>query len=127
MSAHAANRTLFFVASAFNALVVLGLLTPNSPAWSLLGATPPEQPIFLHLFLVMAMVFGLAYLWIGWSPAGKAPLILVAAIGKLSVFAVVVAHYVAGSVTDALPVLASGDLIFAALFLRVYAGRTHEG
>ena len=114
------NRALFFVASAFNALVVIGLLIPNSPAWALLGTTPPEQPIFLHLFLVMAAVFGAAYFWIGWNPLGKAPLILVAAVGKLSVFAVVTAHYFAGSVTIALPTLASGDVFFAVLFLMVY-------
>jgi hypothetical protein len=106
------SRTLFFVAAGFNALVVIGLLIPNSPAWPLLGAMSPEQPLFLHLFLVMVAVFAAAYFWIGWSPAGKAPLILVGAIGKLSVVAVVLAHYVAGSVTVALPVLASGDLIF---------------
>jgi hypothetical protein len=120
------NRALFFVAAAFNALVVIGLLIPDSPAWALLGAAPPEQPIFLHLFLVMAAVFGAAYFWIGWDITGKAPLILVAALGKLSVFAVVIAHYVAGSVTLALPLLASGDLIFAVLFLRVYFGVASE-
>lgn len=120
------NRALFFVAAAFNALVVIALALPDTPAWAMLGTAPPQPLLILHLFLVMPALFGAVYFWIGWNPAGKAPLILVAIIGKLSVFAVVCAHYLAGSVPWGLPALASGDLIFAALFLRVYVGVTDE-
>ena len=115
-----ADRALFFVAAAFNALVTIGLAIPNTPAWGLLGIAPPQPLLILHLFLVMPAVFGLAYFWIGLNIVGKRSLILVAIIGKLSVFAVALTHYLTGMIPAGLPMLASGDLFFALLFVRVY-------
>lgn len=120
MNAATTDRAVFFVAAVFNFAVALALLVPESPAWAALDLVVPEHLLIPHLFIVMVAVFGLAYFWIGWAPEGKRALILIAVIGKLSVFAVVMAHYLAGSVTAALPVLASGDLGFALLFLRVF-------
>ena len=116
----AADCTLFFVAAAFNALVTIVLAIPDTPAWGLLGIAPPQPPLILHLFLVMPAVFALAYFWMGMNLVGKRPLLLISIIGKLSVFAVVIAHYLTGHIPAGLPALASGDLVFALLFVRVY-------
>jgi hypothetical protein len=112
------GRTLFFVAAAFNWLVALSLVVPNDIAWKIFGMPAPEQKLFLHLFALMAAVFGVAYFWIGRDPAGKRPLILLSVIGKLSVFAVILAHYLAGSVPLSVVGPGLGDLVFAVLFIR---------
>lgn len=111
-----AERTLFFVAAAFNALVALALVLPGDFAWNLLGLLRPEKMLFVHLFAVMVAAFGLAYFWIARNPGGKRVLIELAIIGKLAVFGVALAHGLAGTAPMSLALLASGDLVFAALF-----------
>ncbi|HUP92361.1 MAG TPA: hypothetical protein VM074_08955 [Solimonas sp.] len=115
------DRLLFLVAAAFNFAVALALALPASPAWSLLGLAYPEQTLFLHLFLVIVVVFGGAYAWIALAPQGKRALILTAVVGKGAVLAVVLAHCLAGSLPWTVAGLAAGDGVFALLFLRAAA------
>lgn len=117
--ATAAERAIFFIAGIFNGMVVLSLMTPNSPAWELIGVAAPEQTLFLHLFLVFAALFGLAYFWVAADMSGKNALILLAVLGKLAVVGVVIAHYLTGSVPVSVVSLTAGDLVFAGLFLGV--------
>ena len=119
---------MFLVAAAFNWLVAVALAIPGSPAWRLVGVPPPEQTLFLHLFVALVAIFGVAYFWIGLDISGKRALVVIAVIGKLSVVAVVIGHYVAGSVPVSLALPAVGDLLFAALFVRfLYRQRTIIG
>jgi hypothetical protein len=120
------ERNLFGVAAAFNLLVASVIVIPGSFAWALLRMAPPDQPLFLHLFAAFVLLFGLVYLWIALDVAGKQALILLGAIGKLAVMAVVLGHYLAGSIPVEVVMLGSGDLVFAVLFLTVFHRRRAE-
>jgi hypothetical protein len=117
VQATAADRTLFLVAAAFNWLVAVALVLPGDAAWRLVGMARPDETLFVHLFAALVGVFGLAYLWVGFDPSGKRALVLIAVIGKLCVFPIVLAHHLAGSVPMSLVVAGAGDVVFAVLFL----------
>lgn len=117
------ERALFFSAALFNLLVALGFALPGSPLWALMGMAPPQQLLLLHLLIAFILLFGLAYLWIGIEVRGKAPLILLGAIGKITMFALALVHWLLGMAPAAFPVLGAGDLVYAALFLGVLKRR----
>lgn len=112
-----ATRPLFVTAAVFNWLVALSLALPGDAAWRLVGLARPADTLFLHLSLTFIALFGVAYFWIGVAPAGKAPLVVIGAVGKVAAFAVVFGHYLAGSIPAGVALLGAGDLVFAALFL----------
>jgi len=113
-----ADRALFFVAAAANLFAAYAFLPSVGIVWSMVGMSPPENTLFVHFFVLFVALFGCAYFWIALDVSNKRGLILISAIGKTSAVVVVFAHYLTGSVPLGLVVLLSGDLVFAALFLR---------
>ena len=118
------ERALFFSAALFNLLVALGFALPDSPVWTLMGVAPPQQLLLLHLLTAFILLFGLAYLWIGLDVRGKAPLILLGAVGKLMMFALALTHWLLGMAPAAFPALGAGDLVYAVLFVGVLMRRS---
>ena len=116
------DRALFSVAAVFNFGVALGLVLPGSPVWALLHMTPRAPDVFLHLLALFIAIFGGVYVAVARNPAGKRPLVQLAVAGKLAVFAVVLLHFFAGTVPLQLPLLATGDFVFAILFARALKG-----
>jgi hypothetical protein len=115
------HRLLFTIAALFNWSVGVLIVFGNATTWKLFGLPPPHETLFVHLFAVLVVAFGAAYFWIGMDPAGKRPLILFSAAGKLTVFATVVVEYFAGNAPLLLVGPGAGDLVFAILFLRAAA------
>ncbi len=113
-----ADRALFAVAGVANCLVALGFVPGVGIVWRMVGMSPPEQTLFLHFFVLFVALFGFAYFWIAVNLSNKRGLILISAIGKTSAFLIVFGHYLSGSVPLGLVAFISGDLVFAALFLR---------
>ena len=114
------SPALFFVAALFNFAVAAAFVWPDSPVWHWLGLIKPMQSLIPDLFAMFVALFGVGYFMIALNPRVNRPLILFGAIGKLSVVALVAYHYATGRIGLAVPALASGDLVFALLFLRVY-------
>ena len=114
------SPALFFVAALFNFAVAAAFALPDSPVWHWLGLIRPMQSIIPDLFAMFVALFGVGYFMIGLNPRTNRPLILFGIMGKLSVVAIVAFHYATGRIGIAVPALASGDLIFALLFLRAY-------
>lgn len=116
MSGH---RTLFSIAALFNFTVALLLVFGNATIWKLFGlAAPPQETLFVQLFAVFVALFGAAYFWIGVAPEGKRSLIQLSAAGKLTIFVTIVCETLAGNAPAIMIAPASGDLVFALLFLR---------
>jgi hypothetical protein len=113
------HRTLFTVAALFNFVVAALLVFGNAATWRLFGlASPPQEPLFVQLFAVFVALFGAAYLWIGFAPEGKRPLVQISAFGKLTIFVTIVLEHFAGNAPAMMIGPAAGDLVFAILFLR---------
>ncbi len=112
------HRALFGTAALFNITVAVLLVFGNVTTWKLFGLPPPHETLFVQLFAVFVALFGVAYFWIGLAPADKRPLIQLCAFGKLTIFTTIVLEYLAGNAPAMIIGPASGDLIFAILFLR---------
>lgn len=117
MNAENQHRYLFFSAALFNWSVAITFLFAYQPMFELIGISPvPQNPIYLHLFACLVAIFGLAYYWAGKDLKKNRNLVRLGIIGKLIVFALPLAYWLAGHISWQLPALASADLIFAILF-----------
>ena len=112
-----AMRTMFLTGALFNWLVGLGLLFDAGLLFELLGVSPiPSEPLFVHLFAWLVIVFGVGYFWASRNPAGNIPIIKLGLLGKASVVLVCLAAVLMGTVSWRLLILASADLVYAILF-----------
>ncbi|MES2490541.1 MAG: hypothetical protein V4607_12185 [Pseudomonadota bacterium] len=78
---------------------------------------PAEVPaLYRALMALFVLMFGGSYAWLALQPQIVRPMVGFAAIGKASVFVVITAFWLLGSLPLLSVVAASGDLAFAALF-----------
>lgn len=118
------GRTLFAVAAVYNLLAALPLLVAGETVGRLIGMEPlPTPTLFVQISLITVLLFGWAYWQVSRDPAYYRPYITLGIIGKLIFVAVIFAHWAMGNTNGALPTLAAGDIVFAALFWR-YLKRT---
>lgn len=101
----------------YNAGAALLMALPGSALAQWLGFPGPVHPVYGALLAVFALLFGGAYAWLAAQPVIHRPLVGLAAAGKLSVFAVVAAFWLGGSVPGRLVLATSGDLVFGGVFL----------
>ena len=90
------------------ALPVVGLEVNNS------------STVFLHLFLAMVGLFGVAYLCIAINPIRFRELMLFGALSKILLVMVVVLDVYIGLVNWKILLILVADLMFALMFLRFY-------
>lgn len=89
---------------------------PASTLAQLEGFPVPGHPIYGVLLAVFALLFGAAYAWLAMQPVIARPLVFLAAVGKLSVFLVVVVFWLSGAVSWHLVLASSGDFLFGVIF-----------
>jgi hypothetical protein len=112
-------RRLFGTAAAANFTVGLSFLLLPRPLTSLLALDPliGSNHFFYYLSASLIVLFGWAYLRIAQEPRRYRSLIEIGAIGKLLAVGTATWCWLAGELTPRLPLLISGDLVFAALFI----------
>ncbi len=109
-------RLMFRTAALFNWGAVL-LFLPALGIARRLGIEPaPTGTIFEEIALGAIFVFGIGYWMVGKAPDRHRGIVQIGLAGKLLVVTIVGAHYLTGSASLALAAIASGDLIFSALF-----------
>ena len=108
-------RRALFATAGMNVLAAAGFL-PAARSVRALAGLPEGHPLYLMTVAMFVFLFGLGYL--GAAVAGRADRLFlsVAAAGKLSFFALLVAFWMVGSVPFRAPLLGSADLIFGTLF-----------
>ena len=121
----AAEVWLFRLAAAFNYAVAASLLLP-SPIHAAMGLPGPVHPLYLHLCAVLIAVFGFSYHLVARDPGRNHGIVVVGIVGKLLVFVLLCGHFLAGHIPLLPLMLGTGDLVFAALFVRFLLGR-HRG
>jgi len=111
-----ATRVLFRSAALFNWAAALILLAPLGLA-ARLGLEPlPVGSVYEFIAAAAIALFGLGYWWAGTDPLRNRPLIELGLIGKIAVVALVGCAVLTGQANWRLAALASGDLVYAALF-----------
>lgn len=109
-------RPLFLVAAIFNyGIADALLLLPDTLA--AIGIPRPGHPLFLHLCALLIAGLGLAYHLVSRDPTRNHGIVVIGAIGKLAVFALLAGHVMAGSIPFPPLMLGAGDLVFAVLFI----------
>ncbi|MBK5356586.1 hypothetical protein JFU37_29485 [Pseudomonas sp. TH41] len=112
-------RTLFGSAAGFNVLAGLPFLVALQPVAALMGLqVTPTSALFIQITMALVVMFGWAYWMISRDPVRYRPYIVLGILLKILVVAVIYGHWLAGNIPWPLPVLASGDIIFALLFWR---------
>jgi hypothetical protein len=110
---------MFLTAAIFNWTVGLALAFKAGLLFELFRVTPaPTEPLFLQLFSWLIIIFGIGYFWASKDLAANVSIVKLGLLGKLSVVLVVLACILAGVVSWQMMLLASADLVYAALFWR---------
>jgi predicted permease len=110
-------KPLFLFAALFN-FVAGGALLFGYPVFApILGIEGPPT-VFFHVAMGIVLVFGCAYWLIAREPATYRPYVALGAIAKMVFVVAIYAHWLAGTASTPMAVLVTGDLVFAALFVR---------
>ena len=115
---------LFRAAALFNALVAVAFFFAAPMVARLLGLSPEPAPaVYIRILAACVGLFGWGYWMIAADPVRLRPFVLQAAVGKLSVVAIILASVAMGEANLAVAGLGGGDLIFGLLFV-LYLVRT---
>ncbi len=88
----------------------------SGPALSLLEMPAPSYTVFYNGFLVAVLLFGVGYHMVGLDPAQNRAVVVLGALGKLAVFALLIGAWLSSEFPRVLAVVASVDLAFAIPF-----------
>lgn len=116
-----ATRRLLYVAAGFNAGAVPILLGCTRFAPGVLGLEPMAagQTLFVDLAAWLIACFGLAYALAARDFRRFWPYVALGALAKAGVVGVVFGHVAVGHAGPLVALLASGDAVFAVLFVRL--------
>lgn len=113
------TRALFGSAAAFNFAVAAGLLFLRPQMAALMHMEPAtgSNVVVANLAGVLVGVFGYAYARVAGDPRRYRAYAELGAIGKLTVLPAAAIPWLNGDIGWQLPLLACGDLFYAALFI----------
>ncbi len=118
-------RGTLFVTAGLNLAVAAAFLPAASRVRTMMGMPEGEQPFYLAMVTMFVALFGLGYLWAALAGRADRLFIAVAAVGKVSFFALLVCFWAAGALPVRAPVAGAADLLLGILFLRwLFASRS---
>ena len=109
-------RRALFATAGMNVLAAAGFLPAATSARALAGLPEGGHPLYLMTVAMFVLVFGLGYLRAAMTGRADRLFLGVAAVGKLSFFALLVVFWAMGSLPFRAPLLGSADLIFGTMF-----------
>ena len=119
-------RGALFATAGMN-IVGTALFAPSARVLRAVAGLPEgEHPLYLATVSMFVLLFGLAYLWAAAAGRAERLFITVAAVGKLSFFALLVWFWAVGALPVRAPLVGTGDLIFGILFLAWLYGTRAE-
>jgi hypothetical protein len=115
------HRTFLYAAGVFNFAAALILVVLARLAPQLLGVDPlsSSQLIYVDLFALLVVGFGIGYALGGVDLARFWPYISLGVVGKAGVAAIAAVYFVSGNTGPLVVLLASCDAVFAVLFVRL--------
>ena len=109
-------RRGLWTAAAFNLLGALLFAFPASYLGQFAGL-PTEVPLaYRALTALFVLLFGGAHVWLAQQAVIDRPLVMFGAIGKANAFTLICILWLTGAASGQGVVIASGDLVLAALF-----------
>ncbi|RRR73859.1 MAG: hypothetical protein EI684_08190 [Candidatus Viridilinea halotolerans] len=112
---HWLTRSLY-LSVGFNAMGTLAIALPQV-FYPILGIPVPEHPVYQAVAVLTIALFGLGYLLQARTEQRDRTFLLVAALGKIGFFAIFLVSWLVGLVPWTAPLVTSGDLVFALVFM----------
>ena len=109
-------RNALYATAVMNAGGACMFLPPAGRLRDLAGLPADGNPFYLALCGMFVGLFGVGYLWCAVRGTADRLFITVAALGKLSFFALTASYCAAGALPVRAPLTAAADLFFAVLF-----------
>lgn len=109
---------MFLAGAIFNWAVAATLFFIPGIFLNLLAVTPvPEQSLWVQQFAGLVFVFGIGYYWASRNFQANVQIVRMAIIGKVGVVLIGLLNVATGDVSWQFMLPASGDVIFAVLFV----------
>jgi hypothetical protein len=109
-------RILYFVASAYEALLGLAFIVAGPAIFAVAAITPPNHWGYVHFAAGTLVIFGLMFLTIARRPIENRNLIPYGVLLKVCYVATIGWHWYNGGLPDLWKYFALADAIFAVLF-----------
>ena len=129
-SSESGYKTFFYVAAAYNLGMGLIFFLFFSRLMALFAMPlPPRELVAFHqLGIVLAMVFGIGYYMVARDLYSHTGIVLLGAIGKISVFFIFLYHLLFSGLAFMIFLAGVGDLIFSIFFIRfLFFARNRAG
>lgn len=119
--ASAGSRSFLYVAGAYNftAALLLVLLARYAPQRLGVDALSGSPLLYVDLSALLVTGFGIGYVFAGADLARFWPYISLGAVCKAGVAVLALAYFLTGNTGPLVLLLASGDAVFAVLFIRL--------
>lgn len=115
----AQTRLMFRSAAIFNLLAGLPILIAGRQVAALMGVDGVQETLLFTQVTGLAIIgFGCGYWLAGSAPNRNRTIILLGLALKLCFVAVAVGNWLSGTINAVLPIVASGDILYAWLFWR---------
>ncbi len=110
-------RGALYATAIMNLLAAAAFLPAAEPLRAAAGLPPADRSFYVVTAGLFVLLFGGGYLWAAVAGRADQLFIGVAAVGKLSFFALLVGYWTAGALPLRAPGLGAADLVFGVLFL----------
>jgi len=117
MDADRVLRPALWTTAAFNLGVALLIMFAESRPAQLAGLPEAGPALYRWLLAYLIGLFGVMYAWLAARPSIDRPMLVLATVGKAGAASVAVVCWLAGQATGRITLLASGDIVFAAIFV----------
>jgi hypothetical protein len=118
MTAPSWLRTAMFATALMNFGAAVLFLPPSAPVRALAGFPAAAPAVYLATVALFIALFGAGYLWVAVTGHADPLFVGLSAVGKTGFVTLVLGFALADAVPWRAPLVASADLVFAALFVR---------
>ncbi len=115
-------RRVLWVAAGFNLLAALLFAFPASFAGQFAGLPAAVPVVYRAMTALLVLLFGGAYGWLALQSVVDRAFVIFGVIGKTSAFVLIVVLWLAGAVSGRGVLIASGDVVLAAVLLACLRG-----
>jgi hypothetical protein len=129
-SSESGYKKFFYVAAAYNLGMGLVFFLFFSRLMALFAMPQPPRELvaFNQLGIVLAMVYGIGYFMVARDLYSHTGIVLLGAIGKISVFFIFLYHLLFSGLAPMIFLVGVGDLIFSIFFIRfLFFARNRAG
>jgi hypothetical protein len=113
-------KYLFLIGAVWNWLIGITFITTSifmPDVYTLFGTDAPSSLVWMHIFFIFVIIFGIGYYWVGRNIDGNHGIVKMGIIAKLTVFVVFGYYFLVGDFNFLVFGPTGIDLVFVLLFI----------